>query len=112
MRVLLTTQPFFGHWHPLVPLARALESAGHEVAFASTPRFCTTIEANGFRSFRAGVDETDEERQKRLEYVGTLPGTERAAFMWRERFAGIWAERSLPDLLAIGREWRPDVLVR
>ena len=31
--------------------------------------------------------------------------------MWADYFAGIWAERDLPDMLAIGREWRPDVVV-
>ena len=53
-----------GHWHPLVPLAQALESAGHEVAFAPLPGFGTTIEAKGFRTFAVGVDETPEEAQQ------------------------------------------------
>ena len=35
MRVLFTSQPALGHFHPLVPIARVLESAGHEVAFAT-----------------------------------------------------------------------------
>jgi UDP:flavonoid glycosyltransferase YjiC (YdhE family) len=112
MRVLFTTQPFFGHWHPLVPFARALEAAGHDVAFATTPAFCATIEANGFRCFPAGADETDDEHQARLERVAGIPGTERAAVMWTDYFAGTWAERTLPDMLAIGREWRPDLVVR
>lgn len=112
MRVLFTTQPGFGHWHPLVPLARALEEAGHEVAFAATPVFCSTITANGFHSFPAGADETDEELQEREERLAGVPGSERAAFMWTDVFAGSRAERTLPDLLAICREWRPDVLVR
>jgi UDP:flavonoid glycosyltransferase YjiC (YdhE family) len=112
VRVLFTTQPLFGHWHPLVPLARALEEAGHEVAFAAAPGFCATIVTNGFRCFSAGADETGEEQRERLERAARVPGTERAAFMWSEFFASAWAERSLPDLLVIGREWRPDVWVR
>jgi UDP:flavonoid glycosyltransferase YjiC (YdhE family) len=112
VRVLFTTQPFFGHWHPLVPLARALEAAGHEIAFVTTPAFCATISANGFLCFPAGADETDEDLRERLERLAELPGTERAATMWADYFAGIWAERSLPDMLAIIREWRPDLLVR
>ena len=59
MRVLFTTQPAASHWYQLVPLAQALESAGHEVAFASTPGFCPTMEAKGFRTFHAGADETE-----------------------------------------------------
>jgi UDP:flavonoid glycosyltransferase YjiC (YdhE family) len=112
VRVLLTTQPTYGHWHPLVPLARALERAGHEVAFASTPAACATISANGFLCFPVGVDETAEERRQRLARLAEIPGTERAAVMWTDYFAGRWAELSLPDLLAIGQEWCPDLLVR
>ena len=34
MRVLFSTMAASGHFHPLVPLARALQDAGHGVAFA------------------------------------------------------------------------------
>jgi UDP:flavonoid glycosyltransferase YjiC (YdhE family) len=34
MRILFTTTAGLGHFHPLVPLARAAANAGHEVAFA------------------------------------------------------------------------------
>jgi UDP:flavonoid glycosyltransferase YjiC (YdhE family) len=101
-----------GHWHPLVPYARALADAGHEVAFATAREYCATISANGFRCFPAGAGETVEENRARSERLAPLPGTERAATMWAEYFAGMWAQRALPDLLAIVREWRPDVLVR
>lgn len=36
MRFLITTLPGYGHICPLVPLARALQAAGHEVAFATS----------------------------------------------------------------------------
>ena len=39
MRVLFTTQPIPSHLHPLVPLARALADAGHDVAFATARSF-------------------------------------------------------------------------
>ncbi|HET9496418.1 MAG TPA: glycosyltransferase, partial [Chloroflexia bacterium] len=113
MKVLFTNLPLSGHWHPLVPFARALEGAGHEVAFATAPNFCATVSANGFRCFPAGADETDEEHRARMESVAHLDGAfERPAAMWTRYFAGLWAERTLPDLLAVAREWRPDVLVR
>ena len=38
MRALFTTQPATGAFRPLVPLARALADAGHEVAFAAPVR--------------------------------------------------------------------------
>ena len=113
MKVLFTTHPMAGHWHPLVPFARALEEAGHEVAFASTPGACAAISANGFHCFPVGADETDEEHRARTASVEHLDGAfDRPAAMWTRYFAGLWAEHTLPDLLAIARAWRPDVLVR
>jgi UDP:flavonoid glycosyltransferase YjiC (YdhE family) len=113
MKVLFTTQPLSGHWHPLVPFASALADAGHDVAFATTPGGCAALAANGFRCFPAGADETDDERRARTESLSRLDGEfDRPAAMWTRYFAGLWAERTLPDLLAVAREWRPDVLVR
>ncbi len=56
MRVLFTTQPASGHFHPLVPLAQALVAAGHEVRFASSRSFCPDIAASGFTAIPAGLD--------------------------------------------------------
>jgi UDP:flavonoid glycosyltransferase YjiC (YdhE family) len=113
MKVLFTTHPLSGHWHPLVPFARALEDAGHDVAFATTPRGCAAVAANGFPCFSVGVDETDEEHRARTESLAELDGEyDRPAAMWTRYFAGLYAKRTLPDLLTISSEWRPDVLVR
>lgn len=111
MRVLFTTQSTFSHWQPLVSLAQALARAGHEVAFAATPRFCPTIEAKGFRSFRAGRGDSEEERRQRREQRAGLSPQEDTYFTLKNVFAGVTAERSLPDLLDIIRDWRPDVVV-
>ncbi|MBF6613531.1 MAG: glycosyltransferase family 1 protein [Chloroflexi bacterium] len=112
MRVLFTSQPSSGHWHPLVPLARALEMSGHEVAFASTQGFRPVIEASGFRCFRAGVDDSDEEVRQRREQMAGLGPQEPAYFTLKYVFAGVRAQRALPDMLGIIRDWRPDVVVR
>ena len=112
MRILFTTQPAASHWYQLVPLAQALESAGHEVAFASTPGYCPTMEAGGFRSFRAGADETEEEAKQISEQVAASVELPRQVPNLRYWFAGIRADRTLPDLLEIIRDWHPDLLVR
>jgi UDP:flavonoid glycosyltransferase YjiC (YdhE family) len=65
----------------------------------------------GFRCFLAGADETAGESQARRERAA-LPGTEAAVWNWQHLFAGTWATRRLPDLLAICAEWRPALLVR
>jgi UDP:flavonoid glycosyltransferase YjiC (YdhE family) len=54
MRFLFTTIPGSGHFHPLVPTARALQRRGHDVAFAASPSFASAIEAAGFEAHPAG----------------------------------------------------------
>ena len=54
MRFLFTTIPGSGHFNPLVPTARALRDRGHDVAFAASPSFASTIEAAGFEAHPAG----------------------------------------------------------
>jgi hypothetical protein len=54
MRFLFTTIPGAGHFHPLVPTARALRDRGHDVAFAGSPSFAPAIEAAGFEAHPAG----------------------------------------------------------
>ncbi len=111
MRVLFTTLPASGHWHPLVPFAEALRAAGHEVAFATDPGGCTAITALGFSCFPAGADETVEAARERLDRLASL-GTDGAAWMMSNYFAGRWAAARLPDLLGICDTWAPAVLVR
>ena len=54
MRFLFTTIPGSGHFHPLVPTARALQRRGHDVAFAASPTFAPAIETAGFEAHPAG----------------------------------------------------------
>lgn len=112
MRVLLTSQPGWGHWHPLIPIARALEAAGHEVAFASTPRACAAIEANGITCFPVGRDESEDVLRERRRYLMTLAPADQPAYMVPMVFAGTTVEHSLTDMLAHGRAWRPGVVIR
>lgn len=111
MRVLMTSQPGVGHWHPLVPLARALEAAGHEVAFAVTPATCAAISAAGLRGFPAGRDETPEELAERRAGQATRLPIQQALYTWRYVFAGSRAQALLPDLVRIVRQWQPAVVV-
>ena len=56
MRVLFTVQPSTGHLHPLVPVARALSHAGHDVAVCSASSFRGEVEAFGLAHLDAGLD--------------------------------------------------------
>ncbi len=54
MRFLFTTIPGSGHFHPMIPTARALQRRGHGVVFAASPTFAPAIEAAGFEAHPAG----------------------------------------------------------
>jgi UDP:flavonoid glycosyltransferase YjiC (YdhE family) len=56
MRCLFIVQPMFGHFHAMVPLARALQAADHDVAFATGQRFRPIVQRAGFRHFPCGLD--------------------------------------------------------
>ena len=111
MRVLVTTLPTAGHWHPLMPFAEALQRTGHEVAFATTPDGCAAIAGTGLHCFPVGADETAKEVSARRAMLAAL-GPESPAWAMPNFFAGPLAARRLPDLLAVCDEWRPDVLIR
>jgi UDP:flavonoid glycosyltransferase YjiC (YdhE family) len=118
MRVLFTSLPGAGHFHPVVPVALALESAGHDVLVAIAPSPHSSVGGSGLRPVSAGFDrqrDASNERYARLQaQLEALPldGPARTLFRIRELFAGLYAEQMIPDLLAIAEDWRPDVIVR
>ncbi len=111
MRVLFTTNYGSGHWRPLAPLAQALVAAGHEVAFVTSPIFCAIIARHGFRCFPIGDDEWAEQSRSRQGQPARAAEPEQAAAVMVTLFIPR-AGRNLPELLAVVREWRPDVIVR
>ncbi|MEV7844490.1 nucleotide disphospho-sugar-binding domain-containing protein [Streptomyces cyaneofuscatus] len=54
MRVLFTIFPATAHLYPVVPLAYALQSAGHEVCVATTPDLAADITAVGLKAVPVG----------------------------------------------------------
>lgn len=111
MRVLFGTLPLYGHFHPLVPVAKVLEEAGHEIAFVCTKSFCTTVEANGFRCFPAGYDGISSLQHMLLPLMEH--GLERKQYDWitENVFAGFVARRNTPDVIAVCNDYAPDILV-
>lgn len=109
MRVICTTQPGIGHFRPLVPFARALERAGHSVAFACAPSFHREVSASGFACHAAGYDYRLAEVSKVFPDIPP-PGPARAPKMlalWRGEAAAALAR----DLLALAPRLRPDVFI-
>ncbi|HEX8820549.1 MAG TPA: glycosyltransferase [Archangium sp.] len=116
MRVLFTIAPATGHFHPLVPTARALQQAGHEVAFATAESFHPTVKAGGFLAFPAGIDFEQlgldiKEVQKRQAAMLKSAPAERIKMM-AGMFIDGFARRMAPDLMKVCETWRPDLLLR
>ncbi len=80
MRVLFTCLPQSGHFNPLVPTARALRDAGHEVVFACPTGFAPTIEAASFPTFPAGFEERGQSSPELFPDALRLPQPERAVW--------------------------------
>lgn len=113
MRVLFTCVIGYGHFNPMVPLARAFEAAAHEVAFATDPGFSPSVAGAGFRVFPAGLDH----REALSRFVATvpdwgqIPGADRPLYQQPGMFARVRVPPMLTDLDPIIREWRPDLIV-
>jgi len=112
MRILFTTLAEAGHFHPLVPIARAAIAAGHEIAFACSPSFVPTVEATDFRAFSAGFDPRNRTPSMLFPSARAFPEAERTYWIVPNIFAGTFAVAMLTDLLSLGREWPPDLIVR
>lgn len=127
MRVLFCAQPGTGHWRPLAPFAQALQSSGHEVAFAVTPISAQEIERHGFHCFPIGIDDWQpgfQEQMRALELPtveanGIPYATDEVPPATIQPAEAVWlntflprAKHNLPELLDICRSWRPDLIVR
>jgi MGT family glycosyltransferase len=113
MRVLFTTLPGAGPFHPLVPLAQSLQAAGHEVAFACARSYCPTVEAAGFRCFPAGCDWLLSNRDQVYARVQEEVARRATPFSpLADLYARFLPPPMIADLLSLAHAWSPDVLVR
>lgn len=114
MRVLLTCLPEHGHFHPMVPLARALVNAGHAVAFATAEDYCDRVRRAGFAAFPAGLSHAEQiqEAERCFPGPGGLPrGQERFLAFVPRMVAGVAAPARALECAVIIESWRPDIVV-
>lgn len=117
MRVLFTTIPSSGHFHPLAPLALAARAAGHQVAFACAESLRPAVGALGAEMFAAGLDRDgggDPEFDALKRRARALPpgGAEIDRLGVVDVLYGVRARRMLPGVVAACARWKPDVVVR
>src|SRR5947208_486174 len=95
----------------MVPLAHALQAAGHDVAFATEERFCRRVTQAGLRAFPAGLGPGKvAERTLALPGVGGL-GPEDAWRFGAQMFAAVAAPAKVPDLVGVIEGWDPDLVI-
>ena len=108
MRVLFSFAGGSGHFLPLVPVARAMHAAGHDVAFAGQPAMLSAVEAAGFAAFATG----GETLRSSAERMALLPfDAAREDRAVRDGFAGRVARDRAAALLDLCGRWRPDLVV-
>lgn len=111
MRVLCATTANDGHFGPILPFARALAEAGHELRVASPASYARRVAATGF----AHEPFADPPRELLGPVMAGLPalGFEEADdIVIREVFGRIDAQAALPGLLDTIERWRPDLVLR
>lgn len=113
-RFLFNISGGYGHFHPLVPLARALKQRGHEVSFAVGTSLQPLVEAAGFAVFPVGGNlASDFEYQQFKAQQKTMDlGLESELFSYPRLFAGIGARLRTPQLVEVCWSWRPHMLIR
>lgn len=138
LRILFVTGPWNSHLYQMVPLAWALQSAGHEVRVASEPGFTGSITEAGLTAVSVGSEETLEDRLRRIrgESAPTmaaeippfltdtlyemdkdlrdgLPWEEIAWLLDTVLVPGMWIvnDEMVDDLVTYCRSWKPDLVL-
>lgn len=111
MKILFTTQPGVGHIIPMVPVAQALQAAGHEVRVACAESFMPRVERAGLTAVAAGFDWSESEPERDFPEVADMTPHQRELF-FTDMFVDTSANYMSHDLLELCQTWRPDIIVR
>src|SRR3954465_13137558 len=108
MRVLFTTTSGRGHFQPMIPLARALADAGHEVRWAAAEHAGGALRDSGFAPRPAGLfDLVPSPLRDPPPEIAALPPPERPHHLFAIVFGPLRAEPMLADLVPIVESWQP-----
>ena len=113
MRVLVTSSPPIGHVHPLVPLATALQRAGHDLRWATGPDARAIVASAGIEPVVAGLTASERRQEyfRRFPEARDLSPEELPGHMFPRLFGTLSAPPMLEDLLGLVADWRPDIVV-
>jgi UDP:flavonoid glycosyltransferase YjiC (YdhE family) len=111
MRALFSSTRGTGHLHPLLPYAKGLFAAGHEVLVAGPQDLREALLGAGLEHAPFGHP-GDEGLAPIWARSRTTPAEEQPALFIREIFAGANARAALPGLLETIRAWQPRLIIR
>jgi UDP:flavonoid glycosyltransferase YjiC (YdhE family) len=111
MKCLFTTHPTDGHVQALLPVARALIQAGHEVTFASGARLAERLRASGLRAVSAGHDWTDSRITEAFPEAARRDPLEGIRVVVQDLFAKRLVRPMVKDLVRWIHAERPDIVV-
>jgi UDP:flavonoid glycosyltransferase YjiC (YdhE family) len=113
VRVLVTSTSGYGHVLPMVPLARALLAAGHDVLWATAADAGRRVAAAGIPVAAAGLTEEQLGDTRRAIAAATagLPREQLAGYVFPRLFGEVRTPAMVRDLLPVAQDWRPDLVV-
>jgi UDP:flavonoid glycosyltransferase YjiC (YdhE family) len=113
MRVLFTTTPGRGHYHPMLALADAVAERGHEVAWAAAEPVCVRLRERGYTAMPSGSPEPPAGLSllERYPEFASVPPAERPDFLFAKIFGPERSAPMLEDLLPLARDWSPSLMV-
>ena len=112
MRVLLTTQPGYGHFRPLLPLARTLVEAGHEVRVGTSASYAPVVEGEGLTAEAVGLDWLHGVASTIPPELKAPPEADTLETFFAHQFVRMTAGRLAADVVGLSKRWRPDLIVR
>ncbi len=112
MRVLFTSCPAYGHVNPMLPLARQVRRAGHEVVFATGAELVPEIERRGFDTWLVGPSRAEVDASVHAAHpdLATLPPEQRLPLQIQGVFVESAAKRAI-ELVPRAQQWKPDIVV-
>ena len=110
MRILLTTQPAYGHFRPLLPLAYALLHRGHDVRVATSRLFGSVIAEHGLVAVAAGLEWLESDKSTIPDELRAPPDSTLEAY-FAHQFVRMTARQLAEDVVALVHEWAPHVIV-
>ncbi|MEO8509850.1 MAG: glycosyltransferase [Chloroflexota bacterium] len=111
--MLISSTSGYGHIFPMVPLARALQAAGHTVLWATTSEASPLIAAAGIEVVPAGLTHAEHIRARDalVAAASDVRPDEMGEYMFPRLFGGAATPRMLADLLPLATAWAPDLLI-